>query len=49
MLYACIQKSQADLMSFSLETENEEAKSMYLKDAESLENVMKKLEPYLLR
>ncbi len=49
MLYASIQKSQADLMSFSLETENEEAKSMYLKDADNLEKIMKKLEPYLLR
>ena len=49
MLYASLQKSQADLMSFSLETKNEEAKSMYLKNAESLEKVMEKLEPYLLR
>jgi len=49
MLYASIQKSQADLMSFALETENEEAKSIYLKDAENLEKVIKKLEPYLLR
>ena len=49
MLYASIQKSQADLMSFSLETENEDAKSMYLKNAEKLEKVMEKLEPYLLR
>lgn len=49
MLYASLQKIQADLMSFSLETENKEAKAMYLKDAEKLKNVMKKLEPYLLR
>ena len=49
MLYASIQKSQADLMSFALETENDKAKSIYLKDADNLENVMKKLEPYLLR
>ncbi|MCB2294236.1 DUF421 domain-containing protein [Clostridium algoriphilum] len=49
MLYASIEKSQADLMSFALETENKEAKSMYLKDADNLENIMKKLEPYLLR
>ena len=49
MLYASIQKSQADLMSFSLETENEEAKAMYLKNAEKLKKVIEKLEPYLLR
>ncbi len=49
MLYASIQKSQADLMSFALETETEEAKYMYLKNAENLEKVMKKIEPYLLR
>jgi uncharacterized membrane protein YcaP (DUF421 family) len=49
MLYASIQKSQADLMSFALETQNEAAKSMYLKNAERLKSVMDKLEPYLLR
>ncbi|MBZ9607571.1 DUF421 domain-containing protein [Clostridium estertheticum] len=49
MLYASIQKSQADLMSFALETETDEAKSMYLKNAENLEKVMKKIKPYLLR
>lgn len=49
MLYANIQKIQADLMSFSLETENEIAKTMYLKNAEKLKKVMEKLEPYLLR
>ena len=49
MLYASLQKSQADLMSFYLDTDNKEAKSMYLKDAEKLEKILKKLEPYLLR
>lgn len=49
MLYASIQKSQADLMSFYLETQDSEAKTMYLKNAEKLKCVMKKLEPYLLR
>lgn len=49
MLYASIQKSQADLMSFSLDTDNKKAKAMYLKDAEKLEKISKKLEPYLLR
>lgn len=49
MLYASIQKTQADLMSFSLETKNEAAKTMYLKNSEKLKKVMEKLEPYLLR
>lgn len=49
MLYASIQKSQADLMSFSLETKNEAAKSMYIKNTENLKKVLEKLEPYLLR
>jgi uncharacterized membrane protein YcaP (DUF421 family) len=49
MLYANIEKTQADFMSFALETNNEKAKSMYLKDAEKLKKVMQDLEPYLLR
>lgn len=49
MLYASIQKSQADLMSFALETKNEAAKSMYLNNADKLKKIMYKLEPYLLR
>jgi uncharacterized membrane protein YcaP (DUF421 family) len=49
MLYASLEKSQADLMSFSLECDNIEAKDMYLKDSEKLKKVLEKLEPYLLR
>ncbi|GAA0068629.1 DUF421 domain-containing protein [Clostridium sardiniense] len=49
MLYASIQKSQADLMSFSLDCDNEDAKAMYLQNAEKLEKIIKKLETYLLR
>ncbi len=49
MLYASIQKAQADLMSFALETENKDAKSMYLNNSENLKKVLEKLEPYLLR
>ena len=49
MLYASIQKSQADLMTFSLDTDNKVAKAMYLKNAQKLEKIIKKLEPYLLR
>jgi len=49
MLYASIQKSQADLITFSLDTDDKKVKAMYLKDAEKLEKISKKLEPYLLR
>ena len=49
MLYANFEKSQADLMSFALETENEAAKRMYSEHAEKLEHILEKLKPYLLR
>jgi uncharacterized membrane protein YcaP (DUF421 family) len=49
MLYASIEKSQSDLMAFSLDSDNENAKNMYLQNADKLEEIMKKLEPYLLR
>jgi len=49
MLYASIQKGQADLVSFSLDCNDEDSKNMYSQSAEKLEKVMKKLEPYLLR
>lgn len=49
MLYASIQKSQADLMSFSLDCDNKDVKTMYSQSAEKLEEIMKKLKPYLLR
>lgn len=49
MLYASLEKCQADFMSFSLDSENEAAKTMYEQNADKLEKVMKKLEPYLLR
>ncbi len=49
MLYASIQKCQADFMSFYLETEDEKAKAMYLENADKLKMVMEKLEPHLLR
>lgn len=49
MLYASLEKCQADLMSYSLDTDNESAKAMYSQNAEKLDKVMKKLEPYLLR
>ena len=49
MLYASIEKSVADLMSFSLDCDNEEVKQMYSQNADKLEKILKKLEPYLLR
>jgi uncharacterized membrane protein YcaP (DUF421 family) len=48
LLYANLEKCQADFMSFSLETENKKAKKMFLEDAEKLEEIMGKLKPYLL-
>lgn len=49
MLYANLLKCQSDLMSYSLDTDNEEAKNMYSKNAKKLEELINKLEPYLLR
>ncbi|MFL0168726.1 MULTISPECIES: DUF421 domain-containing protein [Clostridium] len=49
MLYASIEKIQSDLMSFSLDSDNDAAKTMYSQNAEKLEKIIKKLEPYLLR
>lgn len=49
MLYASIEKCQADLMSFSLDSDNEEAKNIYSQDADKLKKIINKLEPYLLR
>lgn len=49
MLYASISKVQADLLSYSLETEDLKAKEMYSNNAKNLRNIKDKLEPYLLR
>lgn len=48
MLYATLEKSQADLVTFALQTEDKEAKAMYLKDSQRLEELLHKLRPYLL-
>jgi uncharacterized membrane protein YcaP (DUF421 family) len=48
MLYANLEKSHADLLSFALETDNKEAKRMYSKNARQLDEVVQKLKPYLL-
>jgi uncharacterized membrane protein YcaP (DUF421 family) len=49
MLYANIEKCSADLMTYALETKNEEARAMYDKNAKKLNNIMDRLRPYLLR
>jgi len=48
MLYATIKKSQADFISFSLDCDDKDAKNMYLQNAKKLEEITKKLKPYLL-
>ncbi|MBB6215911.1 uncharacterized membrane protein YcaP (DUF421 family) [Anaerosolibacter carboniphilus] len=49
LLYATLEKCQADLMSFALETQDEKAKKMYEMDAQKLQEVLQKLKAYLLR
>lgn len=49
MLYANFEKIQADLTTFALDTQNEPAKRMYSEHAKTLQRLMEKLEPYLLR
>lgn len=49
MLYTNLQKACADLLKFSMETNNEDAKTTYSKDAKMLNEILGKLEPYLLR
>ncbi len=49
MLYAGLEKSQADLEKFALETQNEKAKVMYNKNAKKLEGLLRILKPYLLK
>lgn len=49
LLYANLEKCQADLMGYSLETQDENAKAMYAKNADKLRQVMSQLEPYLIK
>ena len=48
MLYASLEKSQADLSTFALETKERKAKALFSKNAEELDNLLNKLRPYLL-
>lgn len=49
LIYANLEKVQADLTTYALETQDEAAKAMYTKNSEALERLMEKLKPYLLR
>ncbi|MDF2883238.1 MAG: putative rane protein [Clostridiaceae bacterium] len=49
LLYASISKCQADLLAFSLESDDPKVKNMYSVNARKLKKIMDKLEAYLLR
>ncbi len=49
MLYASLQQSQADLVTYSLETQDKTAQAMYSRHAKKLAELMEMLQPYLLR
>lgn len=49
LLYANLEKIQADLMTYSLSTDDTTVKEMYIKNTEKIRNVMTMMEPYLLR
>lgn len=49
MLFASLQKSQADLEKYALETQDKEAKTMFVQNAVKLAALLKRLRPYLLR
>lgn len=48
MLFAALEKSQADLATFALQTEAPQAKVMFTKNSQKLEELLHKLRPYLL-
>ncbi|TGE32901.1 DUF421 domain-containing protein [Desulfosporosinus sp. Sb-LF] len=48
MLYAILEKSQADFVTFALQTEDTKAKAMFSKNSRKLEDLLNKLRPYLL-
>lgn len=48
LLMAMLKKTQADLEIFSLQTEDKQVKAMYKKNAELVQDIMNKLEPYLI-
>lgn len=48
LIYANLEKIQADLLTFSLQTENRNAKGMYIRNSQKLDHLLNKLRPYLL-
>jgi hypothetical protein len=48
LLYASLEKAEADLMSFSLETQDKNMQNIYKKDSLILKKILGKLKPYLL-
>ena len=49
LLHASLEKSQADLTAYSLETQNKQAKDMYQRNADRLKAVVEELKPHLIR
>lgn len=49
LLYANLEQCYADLLKYSLETQNLEAKAMYTKNSDRLKNMVQNLERYLLK
>lgn len=49
LVFANLQKSQADLMTYALQTDNQETKGMYEENVNRLKEIIEKLQPYLLR
>lgn len=49
MVYANLEKAQASLTTFALETEDDSAQAMYSRNAQKLKHIMDKLAPCLLR
>lgn len=49
MVYANLEKIQASLVTFALETQDKSARAMYSKNSDTLKQLLIKLEPYLLR
>jgi hypothetical protein len=49
MVYANLEKTQASLEIFALETKDSNAKTMYEKNSKKIKNLMNKLKPYLLQ
>ncbi len=49
LLYANLEQCYADLLKYSLETQNIEAKAMYSKNSDRLKNMVQNLERYLLK